>query len=235
MYDFWFTLGSAIINTALIDEIFSIAVVKNVPVVFKPIGSREIIDPDDGTTPFDSTNTATAGLLDPGNTATLRTAIRNFFAIPKISAPPISIYATGRMAQLVSLPNINLGYLVKDPTIGINGAYTDAVKALTHTFSPSQGFAAALGLSLIDATLRAEIAKPSQCFKDFTSDFGLSDDEITVLTNTNSDKRFAAVSSSLLNGNGLPLPGGTKVSTPWQDLCSDQFFFWDTQNRRAVL
>jgi hypothetical protein len=227
MYDLWFTLGSAIINPALLDAITAVGG------VFTPVFQRQITETDNtGKQTFISTNSKTAGLLDNIQTSTARIAIRDFLLNSNVPAPPISIYTAGRMSQLVTLPNINFDTLIRDKTSGgASGAYADAAKAFPAPYSAA--FPAVLGLALIDGTLLSLIPTPGNAnLVAVMQEFGLSADlkspERQALSMATADKRFTDASASLLSGTA-------SSDTPWQDLCSDQLFFWDTQNARAVL
>jgi hypothetical protein len=220
MYDFWFTLGTAIIDPSLLTTVKPVAL--GPPAVFTTISQRTITEPD---TRFSFTNTKTAGLLDADQTPLARAAIRSFIQ-HNPAAPPVSIYTAGRFCQLLLVDEIGFADIID----AAHNAYTDAVKGYTGSFPPA--FAAVLGLCLIDENLLKFIIKdtgqqsPDQQLISFMGEFGMNPDrtspERSVLNTFAKDSRFQKAAHTLMTG------------PTWQELCGDQFFFWG-QNARAVL
>jgi len=225
MYDFWFTLGSAIIDPGFLTTITN-ALDKP---FFQLLTLRLILetDPITGKIQTISQNTRTAGLLDLDKTPKFRLAVRA--ALPA-SAPPVSIYAAGRLSQLLVVPGIKFADVMSKAST----AYANA-KATVNPGNLPASFPAVIGLCLLDSTLASLIAKPGDFtpdgtdLKEFMMEFGISatpnTPERQMISNYVHDTKFGEAASSLLAGD----------STPWQDVCGDQFFFWSPQNVRAVI
>jgi hypothetical protein len=222
MYDFWFTLGSAIMNPALLDAINA------VPPVFNLV-DRTITETVGGKQTFKYANKTTAGLLDQESTCLVRDAIWNFLsknpAVPsKSGPPPISIYTAGKFCQLLTIPMISFAV-----NVGLaNTAYTDSLKgALPGAFS--ERFPAYLGVCLVDTTLQAKLAAPPPDVDvdNSVAQFGIDKGgtEWPVITGFAADPNLAKATGSLLN-----VPNG-----PWLKTCDDQFLFWEANNERAIL
>ena len=220
MYDFWFTLGSAIMNPALLTTISA------VPPVFTRV--NRTITETGGTPPL--INTTTAGLLNATSTPLVRDAIWNFLqtypAIPSKSGPPISIYTAGKLCQLLTIPAI--GFVAN---VGLaNTAYTASLSgASPATFSES--FPAYLGLCLVDPALQTKLAAllPDPDVANSVAQFGInssaSSTEWPVITGFAAHPSLTAATSSLLAG----------PASPWLTTCGEQFLYWGPQNDRAIL
>jgi hypothetical protein len=224
MYDFWFTLGSAIMNPSLL------AAINAVPPVFNLV-DRTITETAGGAVTFNNPNTTTAGLLDQNATGLVRDAIWNFLqknpAVPsKFGPPPISIYTAGKFCQLLTIPAMGFAANVSLA----NSAYTASLKgALPATFSGR--FPAYLGLCLVDAILQTKLAAqaPDPDVNNSVAQFGIDSSptstEWPVITGYAAHPSLTAASSSLLAG----------AASPWLITCGDQFLFWAPNNERAIL
>jgi len=237
MYDFWFTLGSAVMDAGIFTNIQTAIKNSNTP-PFTLLTSRRIVEV--GGKGFDKTNTKTAGLLSSVMpdfaTDTIRQLIRSYIQGNK-NAPPVSIYTAGKFSQLLAIKWIDSVKQIDFPKIMTlaNTAFVKAAKGATAGALPPN-FPAIIGLCLLDNAVATLIATSIPGTADgatlaaFMLEFGISKDaaspERMILTSYVTDQaNFGLASGTLQQGD----------STPWQDLCGDQYFFWDTQNERAVL
>jgi len=219
MYDFWFSLGAAIMDPTLIN------VVNAAGPVFNRV-TREIIETDStGAVTFQETNTLTAGLIDVTATTTVRGAIASFTQ-SNPAAPPVSVYTAGKWCQLVAVTTINFAQ-----DIGLaNQAYVASLGA-NQTTTFSSRFPAFLGVCLIDGGMVSRLLNPaaSPDLPEALAEFGISSDPTSIERTTISafvaNTNFQTASGNLLNSPG----------TPWDFGCLDQFFFWAGENERAII
>jgi hypothetical protein len=221
MYDYWFTIGSGIMDTGLL------VAINAVPPVFNLV-DRTISETVGGVTTTLPKN-ATAGLLVKDPTTNVRLAIWNFLkqspAVRPFPVPPISILTAGRFCQFLTVAAI--GYAANNNLA--NQAYTAALQgADPGTFSP--GFPAFLGACLIDSTLATKVATNNLLDPDVqtaVTQFGIDtspqSNEWPVLTRFAADGNFVTASGNLLNG------------ATWATGCLDQFLFWVGKNEHAIL
>jgi hypothetical protein len=230
MLDFWFTLGSAVMDPNLL------TVVENAKPSFLQV-NREIRE--NGAIVI--ANNPASGLLgdNAANPATtrVRLAIRGY--LKKNSAsPPISIYAAGKLSQLVQVPQIKF----RDNIKLANNAYVQAcgmanVANDPKSFSPQ--FPAFLGLCLVDASLSVLFSSGGADLDEVIEEFGVNPDpaqpDLKVMNQTLTFKSAGATTPDFVTAQNDLLNG-----LAWQGGCREQIIFWTglnggDGNERAVL
>jgi hypothetical protein len=250
MLDFWFTLGAAIIDPGVVSAIQK---TMGEVEVFTPV-QRTITETVNGETQTISSNNPASGLLKSDGVTELRKAIRTYLSAAQMpSPPPISLYAAGRMAQLVQTKET----LFTDAIRLAQSAYSAAIQANPSPWQ-SPLFPAFLGLCLVDQALTSTISEDPNFFAEVLGEFGMTIDtqpEMAILnymlayssqdpavrsepTWPKSDKSnpsnqvadFAKAQGLLLGGAG------------WQSGCREQIAFWSADafggfrgNERAIL
>jgi len=222
MYDFWYTLGTAVMFP---DDLLT--AVDAVPAQFTLLKERLIVevDADENTTAL-RRNTRTAGLLEQASTDDLRKALGTFIRTKNAASPPVSIYTAGRLSQFVTIPSIQFSTVIHSA----NTAYTAAVSGFTGTLPPT--FPAVLGVCLVDGTLVALIQNPlTDSLNEFMVEFGIStdpQDAVRLVINAFvSDPAFTTATGIFLS---------EPDATPWIITCAgEQYFFWPDKNERAII
>lgn len=212
MYDFWFTLGRAIMRIDLLDVIEKTA-------HFERLRERDIIETDMHGARKTLTNTVSAGLLQPDPTTAVRKAIRKYYVDHHVAgAPPVSIFTAGRFSQLLQVPAI--GFRKNVELAG--QSYRNALQGHSERFT--NGFVAFLGLCLVDSIITTEFANPSDPdLLDAIQEFGIDPLELPNIVRYIGDEPFQKAQSDLLNGSGWPCG------------CLEQFRFWKGKNEHAIL
>jgi hypothetical protein len=124
MYDFWFTMGAAIVKPALLDAIV------NAKPAFDFL-QRIIVEIEDGV-PVLLPKGPNTGVLENASTTNVREAIAKFVRNFSSSAPPIGIYCAGRFCQLVEIPFF-------DPAQSQNSAFKDILKLANTAYLTAVG------------------------------------------------------------------------------------------------
>jgi hypothetical protein len=239
MYDFWFTLGSAIMDASIFANIQTAVTAS----AFTLLQSRRIVDTDTtGAVIFDKTNTKTAGVLPapsaagvPSVTDGIRKSIRGFIQ-GNDNAPPVGIYTAGKFSQLLTIPWIDSA--TRTNFAGVMRLATQAygnAAAGTRVDELPDTFPALVGLCLIDHAMAGLIPLSSVTTPDgpalqpVMAEFQISSNpqslERQILSKFVHDPNFQTAATLLQQGD----------STPWQEVCGEQYFFWDPQNERAVI
>ncbi len=227
MYDLWYSLGTAVMNPALITTI-STAIQNAGKPCFNLLKSRLFteVQPDGSTTLI--LNKTTAGLLDLDVLPAVRAAIRTFFqAAP--GAPPVSLYAAGKLSQFLAVDVIDSqsvhGKLDFSDIINLAN---QAVTAVGGGANVSAAFTALLGLCLIDETARSVTAGNAAPKPAVLNEFGLANvGEIARITSIVGHPNFMDAQKSFLEGD----------NNTWDpsESSSEQFFTWaGGHNERAV-
>jgi hypothetical protein len=215
MYDFWFTLGSAIMRPELLKVISTGA-------YFERLKKRDIVETNQAGTKKTYPNTTTPGLLRNKETTDVRNNIRQYYLRNTPGAPPVSIFTAGRFSQLLLVPEIGF-----EASVNLaHQAYHDALQGTPERFS--NGFVAFLGLCLVDSKVTIWFQTPTDPgLLDALSEFGIDPDftkpELQVLTRYIAAKNFTTAQGNLLNGFG------------WPSGCVEQFLFWEGKNEHAIL
>ncbi|MBS1857039.1 MAG: hypothetical protein JST11_16840 [Acidobacteria bacterium] len=248
MYDFWFTLGVAIMQSDFFGTV-------SAPPDFNHI-VRLTVETDTSVTPpkiekFE--NTISAGKLDsngaPKFRAALNKQLKTLAAAGMIPPPPpTSVYAAGRLSQLLLVPE--LGFSGEQGFFAVaHEAFSSAVadtNANVSTFPAT--FPAFLGLCLIDGGLRAllrndgridrvmltkELEVANRPDGPIVDDLGELLDEFGISRDANSPER--KVLTGFLNGTeGVVQDMVRRNGNPWQFGCPDWLVYWSPQSDRAV-
>jgi hypothetical protein len=217
MYDLWFTIGSAILDPTVID-----AVTAANP-RFDLLTERDLVEEGPATI---LRNKTTAGLLEPAATTAVRNAIAAKLKNGPVPPPPVSIFAAGKVCQLLTIPQV-----------GYRQALTLANQAIVavagHIASPSAGLIAMLGLCIIDPTFTGLVLTPandtSGVLPQAADEFRLSRQEWDIVNQYVNRPEFLRASHRLFND---PL---NAAFDPWQNCCSEQYVFWVGKNERAII
>ena len=173
-----------------------------------------------------------SGLLDADATTRLRQAIRAYL---KTNAPnlPISIYAAGKMSQLLMVPEVHFSDNITLANTAYVAACTGAgVPNAAASFSPL--FPAFLGVCLLDGNLTTFLqAGPGSDADEAIEEFGIDPDPA---------KPDLKVVNQLTAGSFITAQTNLLSSAAWQGGCGSQFLFWkgglvaaEYANRRAIL
>jgi hypothetical protein len=222
MYDFWFTMGTLVMDPGLLPAI------QTARPQFERV-QRTFTETTNGEPPREFDN-QTAGLLDKDATLRVRKAIWNYLhqhpPVSKCRPLPISLYTAGRLCQLMTIPEIRF-----ESKLGMYGeAYHDTLRGFDPgTFS--EGLPALVGLCTVDWTL-AQIfwgSDPDQVLPDVQAEFGLGADgqEWRLIERFVNHPQFKTAIPSFLKG--------PDDENPWSVGCLDQFVFWMDKSERAIL
>jgi hypothetical protein len=225
VYDFWFTLGTAIIDPGFL------AVIKNpangITANFHFV-ERVVVE-------LDGENAIhrhgpSAGLLEEASTTAVRLAMANYIKGAP-GAPPVGIYAAGRFCQLVNIPTFDSNHTPADGNFDkiIALAHNAWVSALGASPVPAiPAFRAFLGLCLCDQNLVFDFAAPTPALIEAASEFG-----ITVGTSPAWTIASACVSHPDFSaGARLFMLGDLD---PWDDAPTfEQAFFWKGRSEFAI-
>ena len=230
MYDLWFTIGTAITDTPPAPAPAPVPLIMDImkaspAAAFTRLQERDLVETIAGGAPATvvANNTTCILLVNAGTTA-VRQVIAQNLATKPVPPPPISIFAAGKICQLLVL------------NTGFTAALVSARTAYTHLgviAAPSAGFIAMLGLCLIDPTLSSYIKDPTldpsapALIAAAKTEFRLSNTEWVAVQQFVGDPAFIAAKSSIF--------GGLAPEDPWQYCCGEQYLFWDTRNERAVI
>jgi hypothetical protein len=219
MYDFWYALGTAVIDPAFLNDLL----VTGQP-QFTPVPVRVITEQDGtGAQTAAFTNKTTAGLLEINSCTAFRNYVRQRIIQFSTAAPPISIYTAGRFSQLLCATKIGFKNLI--------GKLTTLYKSKSGNSHPAAAFVAAIGVCIIDQRLATQVALyPGQPIAQaFFVEFGItSSTDQTFLSGFCGNQAFTDVQKALLKGTA-------STDTPWQDICPDQYLYWAPQNDRAII
>jgi hypothetical protein len=221
MLDFWFSMGTTVMDPQLLTAL------KNATPVFTKV--KRIITENGHTV---VSNNPASGLLENAPTTRVRLALRAYLK-PIAPTLPISIYAAGKMSQLLVIPEIKFGVPMKLA----NTAYLEACTTAGVTNDPSNFsalFPGFLGLCLLDANLTTLLAQgPGSDADEAIEEFGIDPDP------ANSDLK---VINQLLTAPSDFLTAQQQLlqSAGWQVGCREQYFFWvgaanKNANERAIL
>jgi len=225
MYDYWYTIGRAIMDPGLLTAVNGAD-----PAPYFERVTRKMTETDSaGNTTTVADNSATAGLLAEDNTISVRSAIWNWLSANPVSAgnpplpPPISIYTAGRFCQFLTIQSIDFVTRIAEAN---NAWRVSSQGADPATFS--ERFPAFIGACLIDGDLAQKVATPGDPdLQDAITQFGI-----------NAGSPEFGVANRLVNHEDFITSQGHLLSDPdatWTDTCGDQFFFWVGKNERAVL
>jgi hypothetical protein len=224
MYDFWYTMGVAVIQPALLDAITPA----------KPafdFGQRLVIDFVDDV-PVLRPNAPSTGLLENKPTTDVRLAIATFVKGYSASAPPIGIYTAGRFCQLVLIPYFASAQQddssFEDIIDLAHQAYVKAVGAGKE--SQLATFPAFLGLCLMDGRLVQDFAAPTPKLIEILAEFGMKPDATTlewqIATAFVKAPEFGDATQLLMLADNDPWQGGGSTL--------EQAYFWDGKSEYAI-
>jgi hypothetical protein len=222
VYDFWFTLGTAIMRPALLDAI------NDAGPVFDFV-DRLIIEVENGVPAF-RPKAPNTGVLEEDPTNSVRLAISKFVRGFSSAAPPIGIYCAGRFCQLIKIPLFDSAKpknsSLKDIIDSAHAGYLEALGNGQVSSLPM--FPAFLGLLLVDTTLVSDFDPPTDQVKEIACEFGI------VVDDSNRSWQIAkafVTTQGFLRAAGLLM---VEDQSPWKGVCSEQIVFWPTFNEHAI-
>ena len=256
MYDFWFTLGSAIIHPEFLDAVGKTAQPNFNRIMRVTVESTLVPTPETTETFMEAIS---AGKLDSAGTPKFRVALQQqLVALSRKGKnpppPPTSVYAAGRLSQLLTIEPLGFG--------GPNGHLAEAQRAFKNAVDQTPGanpaefsntFPAFIGLCLIDGGLRSlledaapaaiagDAATPTRALTNVSrSDGQIVDDlgEILAEFGISSDPRSPerqVISNFLAGSEDIIALMMRADGNPWDVACADWLVYWSPQSDRAVI
>jgi hypothetical protein len=225
VYDFWFSLGTAIIDPGFLAVIKKPA--EGITAKFHFV-ERVVVELDDGNAIH--RHGRSAGLLDEASTTAVRLAMAKYInGAP--GAPPIGILAAGRFCQWVNIPTFDSHFAPADGNFDkiialTHNAYVAALGASPAPAAPA--FRAFLGLCLCDENLVFDFAAPTAALIQAASEFGVTVGASTEWTISNafvSHPDFQLAQRLFMRGD----------LDPWDDApTQEQIFFWKGRSEFAI-
>jgi hypothetical protein len=230
MYDFWYALGTAVMDLKLLTSIPTAIANSEKGVCFKKLAARVFIETQPDGSVKVIQNTGSSGTFDLKGLTAVRKAIRAFIQKAP-GAPPVSLYCGGKFSQFLAV-----GVIDTQANLDFTGIIELANQGFTAVgggASVSAAFTALLGLCLIDQKARLVVAgtlPPNQDIPpraDVLTEFGLTDSaENARITSIANNPSFIDAQNSLVFGD----------RNTWDpnESCSEQFLSWEDHSERIA-
>jgi hypothetical protein len=230
MYDFWFTMGVAIMKPSVLDDFNSV----NPEFNFVP---KLVVDMNVGMIPVPRKLAPRTGLLttptaekDP--TTALRLQISKSVRAAFPGAPPIGIYVSARFSQMLKIPFFSSALPNASGLVDIvklaNAAYTKATTAVGAPTGNVLTFPAFLGLCIMDGNFVTALAQLTAAAMEVLGEFGIANpsQELKIAQSFVSQNEFPQASNLLMASD----------SSSWTDSnpTFEQIFFWKGKTEIAV-
>lgn len=215
MYDFWYTLGTAIIHPNLLDA------VRNAHPAFDFCPRLTVLTPKDQR-PLVRQGPST-GLLKKDPTNRVRVEIFKFLRGISKNSPPVGVYTAGRFCQLILIPSFD-GTTVPSALSDLIRLAHSAYEESTKSMQPKNlaGVTALLGLLMVDGVVAGEIqtwpsGKPGQpLMEEIVREFGIEIDskpgDFAIVTKFVQSNDFKVAAHLFMDGTNNPwFDGGTTL------------------------